>query len=291
MAKNNETPWWEPRTNTGNYKQPKNNFWRDLSQPWSYWRPTIQPPVYGYSYPFESAGMYDFNIPLGYNTPQTYTPDLPASNIGDPNFYLGTAPPAAAGTLPPSQSTAPATVPGTVANPEMRYFNPYLQTAPTGGTGGVPPQAPLPEGYQYPYWLEEKEGRPAYMWDKNEETGQIELVPNENAFPGAPVPELDVNGNPWTSVYSKDFYSTQEKNPLQWLAGSSNGGNMGSRGWRRQGRYYIPDQQVTRVGPNGPITAERPKPPPRRGETPNPEGNNKNLTIPAWVGSLVSWRT
>ena len=216
----------------------------------------------------------------------------PPINPYIPQFqpYSMYGPPVGPTTTP---ATATPTTPGTIdnSNPEMRYFNPYLQTAPTGSTGGIPPQAPLPEGYQYPYWLEEREGRPAYMWEKNEETGQIELVANEDAFPGAPVPELDVNGNPWTSVYSKDFYSTQEKNPLQWLAGSSNGGNMGSRGWRRPGRYYIPDQQVTRAGPNGPITAERPKPPPRRGETPNPEGNNKNLTIPAWVGSLVSWRT
>lgn len=190
----------------------------------------------------------------------------------------------AANTFPAFQPTTPTTpTTGVVdnTNPEMRYFNPYLQTAPAGGTTG--PGGPLPEGYQYPYWLEEREGRPAYEWRNVD--GQIKLMPNENAFPGAPVPPEG-----WTSSYSKDFYSTQAPKQYQWLAGSSNGGTMASVGWRRPGRYYIPDQRVTRAGPGGPITAERPPKPSRRGDNDH-AGNNQDLSIPAWVGSLVSWRT
>lgn len=188
----------------------------------------------------------------------------------------------------PMATPATPTTPGTVdnTNPEMRYFNPYLQTAPAGGTTGA--GGPLPEGYQYPYWLEEREGRPAYEWRNVD--GQIKLMPNEGAFQGAPTPELDAEGNPWTSVYSKDFYSTQAPKQYQWLAGSSNGGTMASVGWRRPGRYYIPDQRVTRAGPGGPITAERPPKPSRRSDNDH-AGNNQDLSIPAWVGSLVSWRT
>jgi hypothetical protein len=186
-----------------------------------------------------------------------------------------------------------ATVPGTVANPEMRYFNPYLQTAPTGVR--PPGGNQVPNDY-VPLWNPWQD--PVFQWENDMSglSGEFREGINPTDFDYYDqnfVWDEEKYGpkEEWSSSYHPLYYQGQKPDSLNWLAGSSNGGNMGSRGWRRPGRYYIPDQQVTRAGPNGPITAERPKPPPRRGETPNPEGNNKNLTIPAWVGSLVSWRT
>lgn len=202
----------------------------------------------------------------------------------------------AANTFPafqPSTSTTPTTQTTTKTvdntNPEMRYFNPYLQTAPANQADN------LPADYT-PQWNPWRD--PVFAWreDMSGLSGQFREGINPTDFDYYDrnfVWDEEKYGpkEEWSSSYHPLYYQNQTPSSLQWLAGSSNGGTMGSRGWRRPGRYYIPEQQVTRLGPNGPITAERPPNPKRRGEEEESKGNNRNVSIPAWVGSLVSWRT
>lgn len=191
----------------------------------------------------QNVGSYTPPPPATATPPSPSTaPDQPASNIGDPAWYLRTGSP-----------NVPATNNG-------------------GGNNQVP------DDY-VPQWNPWQD--PVFEWKRDMSglagTFREGIDPTDfDYYDQNFVWDEDVYGKKedWTSSYHPLYYQNKSAEPLNWLAGSSNGGNMGSRGWRRPGRY-----------------AERPPKPPRRGETPNPEGNNKNLTIPSWVGSLVSWRT
>lgn len=246
----------------------------------------INPPWWGTwggnraNVPVPGPGFWDFNTPLGYNPNGS---PVTAPGIA-PDIAPTATPTSAAPNVPPYQPYDTGNV--NIGDPAW-----YLRT----GSPNIPGGSQVPDDY-VPLWNPWQD--PVFQWENDMSglSGEFRegIDPTDfDYYDQNFVWDEDVYGKKedWTSSYHPLYYQNKSAEPLQWLAGSSNGGNMGSRGWRRPGRYYIPDQQVTRAGPNGPITAERPKPPPRRGETPNPEGNNKNLTIPAWVGSLVSWRT
>ena len=79
------------------------------------------------------------------------------------------------------------------------------------------------------------------------------------------VPWHEALNIPWSSSYAPEFYKNLAPKQYDWVV--VRGGRIIKGTGRMPGRYS--------------------KPPQRRGETPNPEGNN----IPAWVGPLVSWRT
>ncbi len=272
------TPFWNPSDfPSGNDIA---NYLNQQRSQWNYYSgnqgvPSVPTPMPEPSdMPAANVGAY----PWMYNPASPTTPALPVTypaatpmydpydtgnvNIGDPNFYLQTAPEGYA----PSMTTGNVPAGGSYAdwqewNRQMKASDPYWN-------------------YYNPY-----NSQYAWQWDPDA-PGTLMAGADPRSQEGFPWHEaLNI---PWSSSYAPEFYKNLAPKQYQWLSGSSNGGTMASAGWRRPGRYYIPDQRVTRAGPDGPVTAERPPRPSRRGDN---DGNNQNLSIPAWVGPLVSWRT
>lgn len=193
-------------------------------------------------------------------------------------------------------------------NPEMRYFNPYLQQSQTTPTQ----QNQLVFDPTYGTVV------PSNPWDAAEATGpgaqQPLYNPNFNPYkqqafqwaqdvngnwnlsgvaPG--VPETAAQGVPadWSSSYSPQYYQNQYRNPLTAIWGGSNKRTMGTRGWRRPKSSYLPEQQVY-TDPYGNVWAERPEIDKRSrwqkyiDEINSKKGNNQNATI---AGAPVTWRT
>lgn len=167
-------------------------------------------------------------------------------------------------------------------NPEMRYFNPYLQQSQTTPTQQKQPVFDPTYGTAVP----------SNPWDAAEATGPgAQYNPNFNPYkqqafqwaqdvngnwylsgvaPG--VPETAAQGVPadWSSSYSPEYYKNQYRNPLTAIRGGSNKGTMGTRGWRTSSRWqkYIDE-----------INAKKGN---------NQKGNNQNVAI---AGAPVTWRT
>lgn len=212
-------------------------------------------------------------------------------------------------------------------------FNPYLNTPTFPGYIGDDPYdaAALPD-YRYQPWYPQafpNANIPANAyWQPQTGTPTLANQP-VTGQPTAPViPEWNPQSDPyawqrdtsgnlidgkypasalpdnWTSTYSPEAYmwnpemgiygKYSQLKPLQAIWGGSNKGTMGTRGWRRPGSTYLPEQQVYRDA-NGNVWAERPEGDRRTrmqkflDKIEDKKGNNQNLTITA--GSPVSWRT
>jgi hypothetical protein len=161
--------------------------------------------------------------------------------------------------------------------PQAQEYAPNNTGIPAGASGGYQGYS-LDDWYRDYGWRNEYE-TPAYMWN---EDGTLSV--NPNATGGAAEPVLG-----WTSVYSRDFYANQRPKEYTWVGGRE-GGASSKGGGRMPSRYYIPQQQFYKT-PGGKTYASRDGYKDAFGEDENPPGNNKNLSIPAWVGPLVSWRT
>lgn len=189
-------------------------------------------------------------------------------------------------------------------NPEMRYFNPYLQQAQSTTTqpnqlvydptyGAVTPSNPWDAaeatgpGAQQPTW---NPNAPVFEWDQMPD-GSWELVGTREGVPQEAALGVDPT---WSSSYHPSYYKTAYKQPpLTAIWGGSNKGTMGTRGWRRPKSSYLPEQQVYRDA-NGNVWAERPEFDKRSrwqkyiDEINAKKGNNQNVTI---AGAPVTWRT
>jgi hypothetical protein len=188
--------------------------------------------------------------------------------------------------LPPSTTAQPTATPTTPTtgvvdntNPEMRYFNPYLQTAPEGyapsmTTGNVPAGGSYADWQEWnrqmkasdPYWNYYNPYNSQYAWQWNpKEPGTLMAGADPRSQEG--VPWHEELGIPWSSSYAPEFYSTQPRKPLVGITGGTNRRTMGTRDWRTRNRWEkaLEDKRAA--------------------------GNNNMKTIPAWVGPLVSWRT
>jgi hypothetical protein len=211
-------------------------------------------------------------LPTGQTPVSPYIPQFP----GFPTY----GPP-----LPPSTTAQPTATPTTPTtgvvdntNPEMRYFNPYLQTAPEGyapsmTTGNVPAGGSYADWQEWnrqmkasdPYWNYYNPYNSQYAWQWDPDApGWLMAGADPRSQEGFPWHEA--LNRPWSSSYAPEFYKNLAPKQYDWVA------------VRADGRI---------IKGTGRIPKRYSKPPQRRGETPNPEGNN----IPAWVGPLVSWRT
>lgn len=196
-------------------------------------------------------------------------------------------------------------------NPEMRYFNPYLGGAPVTTPTSITPDDKLIFDPTYGAVA------PSNPWDAAEATGPGAQTAQPTWDPRYPVFEWarDDNGNfipelggvregvppeaalgvdpNWSSSYHPLYYQSQYRNPLTAIWGGSNRGTMGTRGWRRPGSSYMPEQTIKRAGDN--VWAERPEFDRRTrwqkfvDEVNATKGNNNNLGLS--VGSPVTWRT
>lgn len=200
-------------------------------------------------------------------------------------------------------------------NPEMRYFNPYLQqtqvpTTPVSSTTTAQPTkliydptygtvvpgnpwdaaeatGPGPQWLQQPTW---DPYAPVFEWKQNPD-GSWELAGTKEGVPQDAALGVDPD---WSSTYHPSYYKTAYKQPpLTAIWGGSNKGTMGTRGWRRPGSSYLPEQQVHQDA-NGNVWAERPEFDKRSrwqkyiDEIGAKKGNNQNVTI---SGAPVTWRT
>ena len=196
-------------------------------------------------------------------------------------------------------------------NPEMRYFNPYLQqtqvpTTPVSST--ITPTTPLtydptyangnPEMRQFDPYRQQPQATqptwdpryPVFEWDQKPDDSW-ELVGTKEGVPQDAALGVDPD---WSSTYHPSYYKTAYKQPpLTAIWGGSNKGTMGTRGWRRPGSSYLPEQQVYQDA-NGNVWAERPEFDKRSrwqkyiDEIGAKKGNNQNVTI---SGAPVTWRT
>lgn len=212
------------------------------------------------------------------------------------NTFPAFQPSASTTTTTPTTQTTTKTVDNT--NPEMRYFNPYLNeqyaeklttgNPPTGGTyadwqewnrqmSETDPNHSYYNPYNTPY---------AWQWNPNV-PGTLIAGADPRSQEG--VPWQDALNIPWSSSYAPEYYKNQRAKQYTWVGGRTGGASSKGTG-RMPSRYYIPQQEFYKT-PGGKTYVSRDGWEDAFGKDENPPGNNRNVSIPAWVGPLVSWRT
>ena len=201
--------------------------------------------------------------------------------------------------------------PYTMYGPPMPPMPPAASATPTSAAPNVPPSGPATVDPYFIRWQQQQAaqelapklstggsgsyGKPDYNYWYDMAQNQEQWTPEEQAaylaqFYG----QTDENGNligvgnpRWGDPYQVMPYWKYNQNT--WVGGRE-GGASSKGGGRMPSRYYIPEQQFYKT-PGGRTYASRDGYKDAFGEDENPPGNNKNLSIPAWVGPLVSWRT
>ena len=232
----------------------------------------VNRPSYGYDQ--QAAMVRNAKVPFAMETALARAARYaPSSGAFGPPVQTTPTPMPPANDQPANPGTPPLVYDPTYANgnPEMRQFDPYRQQ----------PQATQPTWDPY---------APVFEWDQKPD-GSWELVGTKEGVPQDAALGVDLD---WSSTYHPSYYKTAYKQPpLTAIWGGSNKGTMGTRGWRRPGSSYLPEQQVYQDA-NGNVWAERPEFDKRSrwqkyiDEIGAKKGNNQNVTI---SGAPVTWRT
>lgn len=299
---------------------PNNPFWNPGGFPKNkssgpkpkYKTPKMQPPGQRASYYPPPTPAIEFstqpesaNVPFWAGIPSTWNwPQWPNA-VANPHAWnaMNPSPMASSPIVSASVPIIPPTVEAVNAGRStMREDYPgygFAQRLSTDSTGDSGDGSSFPgwrgDGYStnpnYNWWRE-KYGQTAYKWDKNKQ-GDLQLYANPNAPFDVAEPWQDIEGRDWSSVYSKDFYANL---PATWRGDKARANFKQTYGFSNNPRTGTPYQMV---GDNRMIKKGSPDGSGKisQGQLPEqfqnaPQSQPVNLRdVPAWVGSLVNWRT